>query len=388
MVARAVTSDDVDDLLAIHGGRPVIPEGPPSWPPHDEDVRAALEAAYADGSWGRYHSPHGERLAVQLAAMHGVEHVLLCSSGTLAVELALRGLNVGAGDEVILAGYDFGGNFRSIEAVGARPVLVDIHPQTWCLDESQIADAVSATTRAIIVSHLHGGIAAMQSICALAALHNLAVVEDACQSPGAIVGGRIAGAWGDVNVMSFGGSKLLTAGRGGAVLTRHADVHQRMKIFCERGNHAFPLSELQAVVLPPQIEKLAARNRKRRDNVELLQRACSDMPALAPVVLNAADDEPVYYKHAWLYDAAQCGGHSRDAFVAAVQAEGVAIDTGFRGFTRRPLRICRKVGTLPHSERAAEATVLLHHPVLLESAESMQRVATALRKVVRALATK
>lgn len=384
-MTKSVTSDVSHEVLAIRGGRPVIPAGPPTWPIPDEDVRAALEAAYADGSWGRYHGPHCERLAAQLAQMHGVEHVLLCSSGTVAVELALRGLNVGAGDEVILAAYDFGGNFRAIEAVGARPVLVDIHPRTWCMDESQIDDAVSATTRAIIVSHLHGGIASMKSICELAARHNLAVVEDACQSPGAIAGDRMAGAWGDVSVLSFGGSKLLTAGRGGAVITKHADVHQRVKIFCERGNHAFPLSELQAAVLPPQIDKLAKRNEKRRENVERLHRACSDLPALVPILLDPVESHPVYYKHAWLYEADRCGGHSRDTLIAALQAEGVAVDAGFRGFTRRPLRLCRKIGTLRSSQRAAEATVLLHHPVLLETAESMQRVADALRKVVAAL---
>src|SRR5436309_2713936 len=96
-----------DAQLAVDGGPPVIPGGPPSWPRPDEAVHSALEAAYADGSWGRYHGPHCERLRELLAAMHRVSHVWLCSSGTIGVELALRGLKVGAGDEVILAAYDF-----------------------------------------------------------------------------------------------------------------------------------------------------------------------------------------------------------------------------------------------------------------------------------------
>ena len=99
-----------------------------------------------------------------LAQMHGVQHAWLCSSGTIAVELALRGLKVGPGDEVILAAYDFPGNFRAIEAIGARPVLVDLAPGTWTIDVEQVAAAISPRTKAIIVSHLHGSLADMRRL--------------------------------------------------------------------------------------------------------------------------------------------------------------------------------------------------------------------------------
>lgn len=375
------------DQLAIHGGPPTISAGPPSWPVADEQVRAALDAAYADGSWGRYDSNHGPLLAGRLCELHNVEHALLCASGTLAVELALRGLKIGEGDEVILAGYDFSGNFRAIESVGARPVLVDIDPRTWCLDAAELLAAFSPQSKAVIVSHLHGNLADMRQICDAASQRGVAVVEDACQSPGAIVAGKPAGTWGDVGVLSFGGSKLLTAGRGGAVLTRHADVHQRIKIFCQRGNHAFPLSELQAAVLLPQIDKLADRNIRRADNVRRLLAATSEIDALVPLANEPSRGEPVYYKLPWLYRADRCSGVPRDTFIAAVRAEGVALDAGFRGFVRRPASVCRKVGELPHSTAAAADTVLLHHPVLLEPAATIDLVATALRKVISSAAS-
>src|SRR5205085_10640127 len=117
--------------------------------------------------------------------------------------------------------YDFAGNFRAVDAVGARPVLVDIDSSTWCLDAQQVASAASDRVRAVIVSHLHGGLADMPAICEVAKAHGWSVVEDACQATAAQVHGRISGTWGDVGVLSFGGSKLLTAGRGGAVLTQH-----------------------------------------------------------------------------------------------------------------------------------------------------------------------
>jgi dTDP-4-amino-4,6-dideoxygalactose transaminase len=383
-----MTSNSSTNRLAIEGGPPVLPEGPPPWPIPDPDVWNALQTAYTTGAWGHYAGPHVEQVATLLAEMHGVEHVYCCASGTVAVELALRGLQVSLGDEVILAGYDFGGNFRCVEAVGARPVLVDINPRSWCLASDRLEAAASAQTKAIIVSHLHGGLADMPAICDWARQREVAVVEDACQAHGATVAGRTAGAWGDVAVLSFGGSKLLTAGRGGAVLTRRPEVFQRIKIHCEQGNLAYPLSELQACVLPPQVRKLRERNGRRQRQVDLLLRLCADIDALEPVRVDAELGQPGFYKVAWLYHMERCGNVSRDQFLAAVQAEGVAMGDGFRGFVKRSQRRCRKADSLAASRRAAERTVLLYHPVLLESDDVLQRVADALRKVVRALREK
>lgn len=369
--------------LAINGGEPTIPLGPPAWPPRDEAVRAAMLAAYEDGDWGRYHGKHVGRLTERLAEMHGVDHVLPCCSGTIAVELALRGLKIGAGDEVILAGYDFGANFRCIEAVGARPVLVDIDPGTWCLDVGLVEAAIGPETKAVLVSHLHGGLAAMRELREVADQRNLRIVEDACQAQGATVDGRVAGTWSDVGVLSFGGSKILTAGRGGAIVTAHEDIYQRAKIFNDRGNEAFPLSELQAAVLLPQLEVLADRNDRRRQAVRKLLEQCGELNGLLALRLPSGDSAASYYKVAWLCDESVLG-ESRGSFVAAIQAEGVAIDAGFRGFLRRGAGRCRRVGSLENSSRAAAQTVLLHHPVLLEDDSQIDLVAAAIRKVIQA----
>src|SRR5207249_1872188 len=115
-------------LPALLGGPAVRPQGPPDWPLPDDDILAALQAAYRDGSWGKYHGGNVQRLEVRLARYHDLPIALTCASGTFAVELALRALKVGPGDEVLLAAYDYGGNFLSVHAVGARPVLVDVSP--------------------------------------------------------------------------------------------------------------------------------------------------------------------------------------------------------------------------------------------------------------------
>jgi len=122
----------------------------------------------------------------------------------------------------------------------------------------------------------------MQELVAVAAAHALAVIEDAAQAPGAVVQGRKAGTWGDVGVLSFGGSKLLTAGRGGALLTARADIAQRARLWQHRGNQVCPLSELQAAVLLPQLAKLDARNVQRRMSVGRLLEALAQVPGLRP----------------------------------------------------------------------------------------------------------
>ncbi len=372
--------------LAIHGGQPAFADGPPTWPLDDEEVRAALEAVYADGNWGRYHGPYGRKLIEQLADFHGCEHVMLCCSGTIAVELALRALGVGHGDEVILAGYDFPGNFRCIEAVGAHPVLVDVERDNGNLDPAMLKRAFCPAVKAVIVSHLHGAVVPMDRVMQFAAEHGIGVVEDACQAPGAMIAGRRAGAWGDVGVLSFGGSKLLTAGRGGALLTSRADVFQRAKVFSDRGNQAFPLSELQAAVLIPQLSKLESRNAVRTKNVARLATGWKKTPGLRLFKNAVADSLPAYYKLGLQFDADALGGATREQFILAVRAEGVALDAGFRGFARRSSRRCRHCGDLAQCRRAAASTLVLHHPVLLESAATIDRVAAAVEKVAVAFA--
>ncbi|MCA9141721.1 MAG: DegT/DnrJ/EryC1/StrS family aminotransferase [Planctomycetaceae bacterium] len=369
--------------LALFGGEAMLPEGPPSWPLADESVHRALESAFADGSWGRYHGPHVEHLESCLAEYHAVPHALTCCSGTFAVELALRALKVKAGDEVILAGYDFSGNFRSIEATGARPVLVDIDPLTSSLDVALVEQAIGASTRAIVASHLHGGIVTMSALREIADRRGLQIVEDACQTPGGRVEARRAGAWGDVGVLSFGGSKLLTAGRGGAIVTTRQDIAQRAKSYCEQGNNAFPLSELQAAVLLPQLEELDGRNAIRWDNAELLREQLRDINGLTPVAEKPPESSASLFKMAWLFDKSTWTV-DRDRFLAAMQAEGVAVDAGFRGFTKRGSGRCRRVGHLTNSEQAAHETVLLHHPVLLESRSTIEKVVAAFHKVHQA----
>ncbi len=371
-----------DSLPALLGGPPVCPEGPPDWPLPDEAIRDALLSAWQSGAWGRYVGGLLDELERRLSAFFQVPHVSTCGSGTYAVELALRALKVGPGDEVILAGYDYPGNFLSVHAVGALPVLIDVAADNWNLAPEQLVEALSPKTRAILVSHLHGGLVPIPEVMALAP--GVAVIEDAAQAPGAWLEGRPVGSWGDVGIVSFGGSKLLTAGRGGAILTRRADVDQRARLLLTRsGNRVCPMAELQAAVLLPQLERLRERNEQRAAAVGRLGMLLRDVPGLRLFRNREGEREsrPAFYKVGFQYNAAAFG-LPREKFVAALRAEGIAFDAGFDALHvgRSPGRY-RAAGPLTEAERAHVGTVVLHHPQLLGTEEQVEQVVRAVRKV-------
>jgi dTDP-4-amino-4,6-dideoxygalactose transaminase len=370
-----------DNLPALLGGAPVRPQGPPDWPPPDEEVLRALQDAYADGSWGKYRGTFVTHLEERLAEYHGLNYALTCGSGTFAVELALRALKVEPGDEVVLSAYDYPGNFLSVHAVGATPVLVDLDPASWQISLDRLPEALGPATKVIIASHLHGGLVPMRDLMQLAAERGLRVVEDAAQCPGGRVHGRPAGTWGDVGILSFGGSKLLTAGRGGAILTPRADVHQRARLIQLRGNIVCPLSELQAAALIPQMERLDERTDRRLAGTARLVAGLQEIPGLRPFALERTGaPRPGYYKVGFQYDEAEFG-LTRQRLVAALRAEGMAFDEGFRALHagRSPSRF-RRAGDLAEANRAHRGAVVLHHPVLLGSDEDLSEVAAAVRK--------
>ncbi len=277
-----------------------------------------------------------------------------------------------------------------MEAIGARPVLVDVARDSWCLDAEALEEVSGDKIEAVIVSHLHGGLADMAHVVAIARQRGWQVVEDACQQPGAKLDGRTVGAWGEVSVLSFGGSKLLTAGRGGAVLTDDATIQQRIKVFSEQGNQAFPLRELQAAVLRPQLAQLDERNAVRQERIAILREATRELspdfsPWLRPVACRA-NYQPAYFKHAWSFVPAESEPELREQLLTILQTAGAPIDAGFRGFVGRGKRRCEQPVPLTSSAMLSQSTVLLHHPMLLAHEKAAQQVAEVLNYAVQQMA--
>ena len=384
-------------LLKIAGGAATFPQGPPQWPVATAEVTASVNDALTSGQWGIYEGSLLEQTHTRLQEMWGLSHSLLCSSGTIAVELALRGCGVKAGDEVILAGYDFPGNFRAIEAIGAVPVLVDVIQDGWTMDPAEVALAISPQTRAVLVSHLHGQTASVEQIVKVVAdaqadargdengtqLADIRIVEDLCQSPGGMIYGKMLGTFGDAVTLSFGGSKLLSAGRGGAVLCDDPAIEQRMKVFAHRGNDAFPFSQIQAALLLPQLEMLHQQNQIRLAAAAKIAAAITDLANLNSLSPAAFEPQhcPAFYKLPIMVRAD--AGFNRAEFLAAIQPEGIAIDGGFRGFAKRSARRCRKIGDLNHAKAAAELTMVLHHPVLRSDSSDIDKLIETIERVER-----
>lgn len=352
----------------------------PDWPIPDDAVNSVFRQLVHDGSWGRYHGPHCDALRQQLAGQFQAEHVHLCSSGTAAIELSLRGAGVTSGDEVLLADYDFKANFVNVLLLGATPVLVDTIADEPTPDLAAIAAAISERTKAVIVSHLHGCLSPIRELRELAESRGVIVIEDVCQCPGARIAGRMAGAWGHVAAFSFGGSKLLTAGRGGAVLTSDATIVQRIRLYTQRGNEAYPLSEMQAAVLIPQLQSLAARNRVRESRVSRLAAQLS--PQHLTVVRAISDDasSPAFYKVAVLLRA-DCDRDQLQQICGRLRNAGVAVDPAFPALhLTHSARRFRAVSGFPHATRFHNQLMILHHPVLLMEEPAIDRVAELLNR--------
>lgn len=369
------------------------------------EVRNALERAARDQSWRTYHGPAQSALSEQLGLRCQREFTRFCSSGTLAVELALRSLHLRSDDEVLLSAYDFPGNFRAIEDVGAKVVLCD-PSDGWCLNVESLEAASGPLTRALIVSHLHGQLAPMDLICRWASNKGIAIIEDACQCHGATIDGRPAGSWGDLSVLSFGGSKLISAGRGGAVLTNSPQLSQRMTVFCERGNDAFAMSELQSIVCLAQYRGLDHDNQIRANAaLELIEFLTSQNDRSSPFTLIPVSigmsSQGAYYKFGIrvqlnnsypgtpsLPDTMlQCTRQHRDRIVHLLRDKKIEVGEGFRGFFNKSTKRYRSVSDLKYARLLSASTIVLHHSHLLDPFQGTTDISNCIECFQRILET-
>jgi dTDP-4-amino-4,6-dideoxygalactose transaminase len=217
-----------------------------------------------------------------LGEMLGVKHALLTTSCTHALELAMMTLDLKAGDEVILPSFTFTSTANVIVRQGAKPVFVDIDPHTWNIDPTAIEAAITPRTRCILPVHYAGQGCDMDTIRALAARHNLYVVEDAAQSLGAAWDGAPLGTVSDIGCFSFHATKNVTCGEGGAFTTNNTTLAHRAEIIREKGTNrsaflrgevdkytwvelgsSFVLTDMLAAFLKVQLERTAELNSKR-----------------------------------------------------------------------------------------------------------------------------
>jgi dTDP-4-amino-4,6-dideoxygalactose transaminase len=214
-----------------------------------------------------------KELEDRFAAFIGVPHAVATSSGTTALHLGLLGYGVGAGDEVISVPYTFIASANSILYTGARPVFVDVDERTFNIDVGQIEAAITPRTKAIMPVSLYGQSADMLAVMAIAERHGLAVLEDSCQSHGAMIGDRKSGSWG-AGTWSFYPTKNMTTGEGGMLTTGDGDLAERVRLLREHGmkvryhhdtlGYNFRMTDIHASIGLAQLAKLPGYNERRR----------------------------------------------------------------------------------------------------------------------------
>lgn len=224
--------------------------------------------------------PNVTELENEIAAYHNVSHATGVASGTDALLLALRACGVGPGDEIITTPFTFIATADVISLLQAKPVFVDILPDTFNIDPGKIEERITEKTKAIIPVHLFGHPADMDPIIDLARKYNLRVIEDCAQAFGATYHGRKVGAMGDCGCFSFFPSKNLAGyGDGGMIITRDEALAANLKLLRNHGSaikyhhktlgYNSRLDEIQAAIVRVKMKRIDAFNQKRRENATL-----------------------------------------------------------------------------------------------------------------------
>jgi len=288
-----------------------------------DELRAAMDDVITRGDFIL-----GEavtRFEHEFAAYCGAKHCVGVASGLDGLTLALRGIGIGSGDEVITAANSFVATALAIRQVGATPVLVDHDPETYTIDPNCVAEAITHRTRAVIPVHLYGQAAEMEAITAIANKHGLVVIEDAAQAHGATYRGQRCGSLGRAAAFSFYPGKNLGAlGDGGAITTDDDELAEWARAARNYGSkvkyrHVIEgvnsrLDTLQAAVLSVKLRHLDEWNGERRRLAGMYQNLLADADVVLPTV--GAGREHVYHQF-----VVRC--RRRDDVLAALQNRGV-----------------------------------------------------------------
>ena len=296
------------------------------------------------------------------------------NSGSDALLLAVQALGIGDGDEVLTVSHTFISTVDSIVRNGAKPVFVDIDPDTYCIDPAQIEKKVTKKTRAIIPVHLYGNPADMTSIMEIAQKYNLHVIEDASQAHGARYKGKRVGSIGDVGCFSFYPAKNLGAyGDGGMVVTNNSELAKKLRMLRNYGQpeknvHAFVgvnsrLDEIQAAVLRVKLKYLDQWNQRRREIAGQYDTLLSELPVITPIAKEFA--EHVYHlyvikcrqRDALRQNLLQHNIHTQIHYPIPVHKQKAYQDLGFD--IRLPIteRICDEILSLPMHPWLSESDV-------------------------------
>jgi len=386
------------DRLALLGGSPALTRQPPAWPIFDELDRKALSDVMESRVWGGYHESV-EQLERQFAGYHGCAHGIALANGAVSRELALSAAGIKPGDEVIVSPITFVASATAISRIGAVPVFVDVDPQTINLNPAAVAAHINPRTRAIVVVHFAGHPADLDLLSELCELHGLVMIEDCAHAHGAEWHERRVGSFGSFGSFSFQGSKNMTAGEGGILITNDAELAEQARSIGNQGRRTggawyehvrlgtnARLTGFQAALLLNQLQRLPEQLTTRMDRAARLRAGLERIPGLKPTPQMLDERVTVHSFHLFSmeFDEEFYSGVSRSRLIEALQAEGVPVTAGY------PQPIYRNqlfkdhpnvVHDCPAAEAYCRTSVWLPHNALLADEQWIDDALAAIRKV-------
>lgn len=399
--------------LALTGGSPALTLQPPRWPVVGETEVRWMEEVVRSGKWS-WLGPHETAFCRDFAEFIGARYAMGLANGTVTIQTALQAVGVVPGDEVIVPGLTWVATLQAALDVGAHAVLVDVDPETWCLDPEALEAAITPRTRAVIPVHLYGCMCDMDRILEIAARHGLKVVEDVAHQHGSRWRDRGAGALGDAGSFSFQQSKVLTCGEGGAITCNDEQVYRTAFAIKHVGwappnegegmkpagvyGHNYRMTEMQAVLLRGGLSRIEGQTRVREESAARLREG---LACLGGPLRVAKRDERVtrqaYYALTMHFDPAQAEGVTRAQYLQALNAEGVPLGVPYDPVYRHPLLnlyashspVPWRPGLqdyanlrLPNVEGiCAETGVVMPHPPLLAEKPYLDQLICAVDKV-------
>jgi len=413
-------------LLAVDGGSPAH-RGPwPVWPqPTEEDVTAVAEVVRA-GTWcsaarGRdvvhafesdfaaMHAPGPGAAPTPFDPDGAPVDAVAVTSGTSALIVSLMAAGVGPGDEVIVPPYTFIATASACLFLGAVPVFADVDTRTLCLHPAAAAAAITPRTKAVVPVHFAGCPADMSALADLCHGRGLALVEDACQAPGAAWAGRPVGTWGSFGCFSFQESKNLSAGEGGAVTGRGAGIETVWSLHNvgrtrdgawyghARIGQNLRMTALQAALLRSQLVRFPAQAGRRAAAAAHLGALLQHVPGIHPLLPPAGVTAHAWHLFPFRYDPAAFGGRRRGEFLKALHAEGIPASSGYtllsenEAIRERAGANAALAGAAPPAARpvpaataAAENGCWLPQSLLLAGEGDIASIAAAMEKISRA----
>jgi dTDP-4-amino-4,6-dideoxygalactose transaminase len=354
--------------LAINGGVPVRSTSYPQWPETDAAYVDAVGEVVATGRWGGWPEPgpKADAFETAFAAYQGARHGVLMVNGTVTMEVALKALGIGWGDEVIVPALTFAATAYAPMAAGALPVIVDVEPRTWCIDPELVEAAITDRTRAIMPVHLGHQMADMDRIVDIATRHGLAVIEDCAHAPGQRWREQGAGCIGDFGSFSHQSSKILTSGEGGSLLTNDEQLARRAHSLVDCGRAKDPdekeytfganyrLGELHAALLVVAMDRFPAQQAERAENGRRFEALVEHVPGVRVMRVDERVTRWSFYNYVLAIDPDAFAGRTNEIVCAAMEAEGVPAEVQYPPMSRYELfqpALSRLPVAMEHADR-------------------------------------